>query len=158
MLSYGEDDNPQNVTAYPVNISETCGANYVAPVDRQLQNDSNANLHRPDAAKLNALTGIFLGCMAVASISVALGVDSLKRYNNTRTGSGSGVSGVRMLIITVKQLTNKYQLLLLPITMFIGVEQAFIAVDFTAVRSNSLSMLYRMRLASLAFHFHKIVT
>ncbi|KXJ84175.1 hypothetical protein RP20_CCG018066 [Aedes albopictus] len=134
VLSYGDDEEaPQNIsTAYSVDVSQTCGANYVAPVDRQLGNDTDVNFHRPDAAKLNALTGIFLGCMALASISVAVGVDSLKRYNSTRTGSGSGISGVRMLVITMKQLGNKYQILLLPITMFIGVEQAFIAVDFTA--------------------------
>lgn len=139
MLSYGDDDDgSQNIsTAYSVDVSQTCGANYVAPVDRQLDNSTSVNFHRPDAAKLNTLTGIFLGCMALASISVAVGVDSLKRYNSTRTGSGSGISGIRMLVITMKQLGNKYQILLLPITMFIGVEQAFIAVDFTAVRSNS---------------------
>lgn len=49
-----------------------------------------------------------------------------------RKGSGSGLSGCRLLAVTLKQLSQKYQLLLLPITMFIGAEQAFIAVDFTA--------------------------
>ncbi|KAL1401075.1 hypothetical protein pipiens_006910 [Culex pipiens pipiens] len=138
VLSYGQDDSASHLnstTAYSVvNISETCGANYIAPVDRQksLVNDTNLDLHRPDATRLNVLTGIFLACMAIASLSVAVGVDSLKRYNLGRTGSGSGISGVKMLVITVKQLANKYQILLLPITMFIGVEQAFIAVDFTA--------------------------
>ncbi|XP_055536816.1 UNC93-like protein [Wyeomyia smithii] len=138
VLSYGEEEalptNNNSSTRVLINISETCGANYVAPVDRRLSEpqEDPLNFHRPDAVKLNILTGIFLGCMALASLSVAIGVDSLKRYNTTRTGSGAGVSGIRMLIITAKQLTNKYQLLLLPITMFIGVEQAFIAVDFTA--------------------------
>ncbi|XP_058834637.1 UNC93-like protein [Topomyia yanbarensis] len=132
VLSYGDDEQPaHNITAM-VNISETCGANYVAPVDRPPQEDTSEIFHRPDAAKLNVLTGIFLACMAVASLSVAIGVDSMKRYNMNRTGSGAGVSGIRMLVITAKQLANKYQILLLPITMFIGVEQAFIAVDFTA--------------------------
>lgn len=33
----------------------------------------------------------------------------------------------------MKQLGNPYQILILPITMFIGAEQAFIAADFNAV-------------------------
>lgn len=50
-----------------------------------------------------------------------------------RKGAGSGLSGLRLLAVTIKQLMQKKQILLLPITMFIGAEQAFIAVDFTAV-------------------------
>lgn len=50
-----------------------------------------------------------------------------------RKGSGSGLSGLKLLAVTFKQLTEKKQLLLLPITMFVGAEQAFMAVGFTAV-------------------------
>lgn len=50
-----------------------------------------------------------------------------------RKGSGSGLSGLKLLSVTIKQLIRKNQLLLIPITMFIGAEQAFVAVDFTAV-------------------------
>lgn len=154
VLSYDDQVAPSNVTFRSINISETCGANYVAPVDRQLSipEEDPLNIHRPDTVKLNILTGIFLACMTVASLSVAVGVDSLKRYNTTRTGSGAGVSGIRMLVITAKQLTNKYQLLLLPITMFIGVEQAFIAVDFTAVISVHICIIH---LELAIRHFHK---
>lgn len=35
-------------------------------------------------------------------------------------------------MVTVRHLTKRYQLLLLPITMFIGAEQAFVNVEFTA--------------------------
>lgn len=57
----------------------------------------------------------------------------IHRYEMGRKGAGSGISGLKLLSVTVKQLTQRYQLLLLPITMFIGAEQAFVAVDFTAV-------------------------
>lgn len=49
-----------------------------------------------------------------------------------RKGSGSELSGIRLLSVTVKQLLQTKQILLLPITMFIGIEQAFMAVDFTS--------------------------
>lgn len=55
------------------------------------------------------------------------------RYEMGRKGSGSGLSGIKLLAVTIKQLLQTKQILLLPITMFIGAEQAFIAVDFTAV-------------------------
>ncbi|ETN66941.1 UNC93A protein [Anopheles darlingi] len=136
VLSYGEPvgEGALNGTEVqlvsPVNISVTCGANYQAPVGGN-GSQGVIDLKRPDESQLNTLTGIFLACMVGASISVAIGVDSLKRYNMIRTGHANQVSGTRMLIITLQQLGNKYQLLLLPITAFIGVEQAFIAVDFT---------------------------
>lgn len=50
-----------------------------------------------------------------------------------RKGSGSELSGFRLLAVTIKHLMQKKQLLMIPITMFIGAEQAFMAVDFTAV-------------------------
>lgn len=55
------------------------------------------------------------------------------RYNKDRQGSGSGLSGLKMLAVTLKHLRNPYQILILPITMFIGAEQAFIAADYSAV-------------------------
>lgn len=53
------------------------------------------------------------------------------RYEMGRKGSGSDTSGFRLLAVTLRHLTKRYQLLLLPITMFIGAAQAFINVDFT---------------------------
>lgn len=50
-----------------------------------------------------------------------------------RKGSGSDISGIKLLAVTLKQLMKFKQILLLPITMFIGAEQAFIAADFTSV-------------------------
>lgn len=57
----------------------------------------------------------------------------LYRYGKGRKGSGSGLSGFKLLAVTMKQLANPYQMLILPITMFIGAEQAFLAADYTAV-------------------------
>lgn len=79
---------------------------------------------------------IFLAMMIGASILIAVAVDGLKRYEMGRKGSGSELSGIRLLSVTVKQLMQVKQILLLPITMFIGAEQAFMAVDFTSVRDN----------------------
>lgn len=47
---------------------------------------------------------------------------------------GEGMSGLKLLTATLNMLKKKRQLLMLPITMFIGLEEAFLAVDFTKVR------------------------
>lgn len=50
-----------------------------------------------------------------------------------RKGSGSNTVGTwRLFAVTLRHLTKRYQLLLVPITMFIGAAQAFVNVDFTA--------------------------
>lgn len=46
---------------------------------------------------------------------------------------GEGMSGLKLLTATLNMLKKKRQLLMLPITMFIGLEEAFLAVDFTKV-------------------------
>ncbi|PSN46516.1 hypothetical protein C0J52_09032 [Blattella germanica] len=48
-----------------------------------------------------------------------------------RVGSGTGVTGIKLLIVTVKLLKDPKQLLLLPITAWLGVGQVFRGSDFT---------------------------
>lgn len=121
--------NTSSDTSLLKNVSEICGANFCPGVSAAV----NPNLIPPEPRKIQILSGIFLGCMITACLAVAFFVDSLKRYETGRTGSGTGLSGFKLLAVTLRHLSEKYQLLLLPITMFIGAEQAFIAVDFTAV-------------------------
>lgn len=111
------------------NVSKLCGANFCPGITAA----SNPNLTPPDDAKIQMLMLIFFSLMIGAVILVGIAVDPLKRYEMGRKGSGSELSGIRLLSVTVRQLMEVKQILLLPITMFIGAEQAFIAVDFTSV-------------------------
>lgn len=111
------------------NVARLCGAEFCPGVTAAL----NPNLTPPDESKVRMLMMIFLGMMVAASILIAIGVDNLKRYEMGRKGPGSELSGIQLLSVTVKQTLNIKQILLLPITMFIGAEQAFMAVEFTAV-------------------------
>lgn len=111
------------------NVAKLCGAEFCPGVTAAL----NPNLTPPDESKVRTLMLIFFGMMVAASILIAVGVDSLKRYEMGRKGSGSELTGIQLLSVTVKQTLNVQQILLLPITMFIGAEQAFMAVEFTAV-------------------------
>lgn len=113
------------------NVSQLCGAKFCPD---KVTAAVNPNLTLPDYGKIQTLMLIFLAMMIAASLLIAFAVDGLKRYEMGRKGSGSELSGIRLLSVTVKQLMQFKQILLLPITMFIGVEQAFMAVDFTSVR------------------------
>ncbi|XP_050310325.1 UNC93-like protein isoform X2 [Anthonomus grandis grandis] len=117
-----------NVTETHRDTGDICGANFCPGTALE----AIPNLTPPSTSKINTIAGIYLVCMIVASLTVALGVDSPKRYDNGRKGSGSGLSGLRLLAVTLRQLANPYQILILPITMFIGAEQAFIAADFNS--------------------------
>lgn len=59
----------------------------------------------------------------------------LFRYGEKRKGSESAkeLSGVALLSATMNQCKKANQQLLVPITVWIGMEQAFIGADFTQV-------------------------
>lgn len=124
------------------NVAKLCGAQFCPGVTAAL----NPKLAPPDSSKIQMLMIIFLGMMIGASALIAVAVDGLKRYEMGRKGSGSELSGLALLSVTVKQLMQVKQILLLPITMFIGAEQAFMASDFTSVRVytfiKSVSLLF----------------
>ncbi|KAF5288409.1 hypothetical protein FQR65_LT12022 [Abscondita terminalis] len=111
-----------------IDVGEKCGANFYPGIAVQ----ENPNLEPPPPHKIQLISGIYLACMIFACLCVVFGVDSLKRYNRKRTGSAHGLSGFKLLIVTLKHLYNPYQILVLPITMFIGAEQAFMAADYNA--------------------------
>lgn len=111
------------------NVAALCGARFCPGVSAS----DIPNLTPPSPRKIYLLSGVFLGLMVCACTLVACGADSLRRYEMGRKGAGSGLSGCRLLAVTLRHLGQRKQLLLLPITMFIGAEEAFIAVDFTAV-------------------------
>ncbi|XP_011205969.2 UNC93-like protein [Bactrocera dorsalis] len=108
-------------------VGEICGARFCPGIGAE----ENPNLTPPEPAKIQLLTSIFLICMAIAVVLMLFGVNSLKRYGVRRNDSGDGMSGLRLLTVTLNLLRKRRQLLILPITIFIGLEEAFLAVDYT---------------------------
>lgn len=51
-----------------------------------------------------------------------------------RRADSQELSGIQLLSATAYQLKKPYQQLLIPITVWIGMEQAFIGADFTQVK------------------------
>lgn len=58
------------------NSTDFCGSNFCPGETVQ---DVNPNLAPPPASKINLIAGIYLACMAIATLIVALGLDSLTR-------------------------------------------------------------------------------
>jgi hypothetical protein len=60
----------------------------------------------------------------------------LRYKEGKREGSGLGLTGFQLLAITLKLLKEPNQLLIIPITMYLGVGQAFLGADYNAVNAS----------------------
>ncbi|KAG5682264.1 hypothetical protein PVAND_011628 [Polypedilum vanderplanki] len=105
-----------------------CGANFCVA-----ETHDNSNLQRPPDSEIFLISIIYLSCIAAAVTIIALFMDPLSRYGERRRGSISAqqTSGVQLLAATFRQLRKPNQQLLIPLTVFIGMEQALIGADFT---------------------------
>ncbi|XP_063825730.1 UNC93-like protein [Ostrinia nubilalis] len=120
-------DNEAAVTAVNASmIPELCGANFLPAADA-----GEALRHQPPE-RMQLMIGIYLACMAGAAIIIAIGVDSMKRYNTGRSATGSGLSGMALLAVTLKLLVEPNQLMLVLLNTFVGYQQAFFGADFSA--------------------------
>lgn len=106
---------------------EKCGAHFcVVP-------GAEGEISRPPDHEIYEISSIYLSCILAAVVIIAVFLDPLKRYGEKRRGSVSAIEigGKELLSATFKQLRKSNQQLLIPITVFIGMEQAFIGADFT---------------------------
>lgn len=103
----------------------TCGANYC----NQLIANSSDSVKKDN---VYTLAGIYLGSALLGAAIVAIFVEPLTNFGEAgRQGSGTGKSGFELAIATFRHLKNPYQLLIIPLTMWSGFEQAFLSADFT---------------------------
>lgn len=107
---------------------DSCGANFCPSLAT-----NNDNLSRPPDSEIFTISSIYLACIVAAVVIIALFLDPLSRYGERRRGSVSAIEigGAHLLAATFNQMKKPNQQLLIPITVFIGMEQAFIGADFT---------------------------
>lgn len=77
VLSYGIDTIVTNVTLNSSVVAETCGANFCG-VSAEIE---NPNLVPPPVERIHIISGIYLACMILACLIIAVAVDSLSRYS-----------------------------------------------------------------------------
>jgi hypothetical protein len=130
VLSSGAHGSGGGHSNYSEAALDLCGANFCV-----VETTDNANLERPPDSEIFTISSIYLACIVAAVTIIALFMDPLSRYGERRRGSitAQEISGVELLSATFKQLKKPNQQLLIPLTVFIGMEQAFIGADFTQV-------------------------
>lgn len=107
-------------------IKPYCGANFC-------HQNISSTLEPPEESKVDLLSGILLGFAFLATLLMTLFVDPLSRYGEShRQGSHSGKTGVKLLLATFQHMKNPYQILIIPLTLWSGFEQAFLAAEFTS--------------------------
>ena len=79
------------------------------------------------------LCGIYVSLVLLSIILIIFGLNTYKRADDTKKRKTCG-NQLNLLKSSVTQMKNKYQILIIPITFWLGVEQAFIGADFTKVK------------------------
>nr|CAD7257714.1 unnamed protein product [Timema shepardi] len=123
-------------------VSRICGANF-CPNDAA--NEADPNLWRPSKYEVDTIIKIYLSCTVIAFFIVMFGVSSLSKILPTcvdqylsapvlsryRTEQDCGISAFDLLTSTVKMVKERNQLLLIPISLWLGTHKAFIEEEFT---------------------------
>ena len=114
---------PENYTGPSANDLALCGIN-----DCPCNNVTNINLQKPADHLVWTLVGIFIGIAVVAFVLSLVGVDEL----STSPFEDEQKNVIKeSLAATVGQMKNPLQLMLIPITVFSGLEQAFKWADWS---------------------------
>lgn len=105
---------------------DKCGANY-HPDDITL----DAGNFEASEETVYTLAGIYLCCAVAGAVLVAFTVDPLGKFPGIVDDDDS-LSGISLLVATFRHMAHPYQLLIIPLTLWSGFEQAFFGADFTA--------------------------
>ncbi|UYV67048.1 unc-93, partial [Cordylochernes scorpioides] len=109
-------------SSHPINNSASiCGIEFCPLSESQ---ESNVNLARPANSKVQLLAGTYTACALAAVLLLLTSLDYLPPRRQSP-------SSWQLLVETARQLRLPDQLLLLPLTVFSGLEQAFLVGDFT---------------------------
>ncbi|KAK3761070.1 hypothetical protein RRG08_022474 [Elysia crispata] len=107
---------------------QLCGADF-CPGDAEAENITD-NFGQT-SEKVYTVCGIYLGSAVLAAIIISLFLDPITLDNDSGVEQGRKLSP-KLLVATFKHLfTSPTQMLLIPITVYSGIEQAFIQGDFT---------------------------
>ena len=108
---------PINNTNLSIVFNLQCGS-------KDCPGNPTINAKKPVLETIYILCGIYL---AVAIISIVLLFFLLDNYSRRAATQNQNWFSISLLQITVKHLRNKYQLLIIPLTLWSGFEQAFLS-------------------------------
>ncbi|XP_001631329.2 protein unc-93 homolog A [Nematostella vectensis] len=110
--------------------NEVCGVNFCGdpPKDLNMTVNVTDTLALPEYSLVITLLSIYVGCGVMAVLLIVVFLD---RLTGDMSRKKESVTGVTLLVATLKHLKDRRMQLVLPITVFSGLEQAFIFGDFT---------------------------
>lgn len=123
---------------------ENCGARF-CPVKEET-NQTNPNLEKPPEERTNMLIGIYLGCCILSSVLIAIFLSPLNRESEEKDEKIS-----RLLLATFRHLKDYRQLLLIPLTLYSGIEQTFFLGEYTKAFIACVLGVHRIGLIAICF-------
>merc|ERR1711860_463461 len=118
----------RNTTEISEESLSQCGANY-CPWSLEEKQENVEDNFETTKTQIYTLAGIYLACSLIGPLIIALLVDPLSKFGEVESQQTDAKD---LLIATAKQLKKKKQLLLIPLTIWSGLEQGFFGADFTA--------------------------
>ncbi|XP_021944765.1 UNC93-like protein [Folsomia candida] len=108
---------------------EKCGVKF-CPGDLETTDDDD--LTKDQERKIYIYSGVCLFCAFSAIAIISIFMDPLTRYGEKeRIAAMNKKTGFDLIMATTRQMKNPYQLLMIPLTIFSGLEQGFLSTDFT---------------------------
>lgn len=137
VLSTGKNATASEITEEAL---AKCGLNYCPAVPQPPKNETVSEAEetvednfKTSLTQIYTLAGVYLVCSVVSAVVVALFVDPLSKYGEQeRDDKKEKLSGFQLLLATFRHMTKPYQILIIPLTFWSGVEQGFFGADFTA--------------------------
>ncbi|OXA46753.1 UNC93-like protein [Folsomia candida] len=110
--------------------STMCGVKFCP--DTEFCEDPKDDDDKENNTTLYILASIYLACSLAAVVVIVLLLDPLIRYGEReRQGAASTLTGKSLFIATFRHMRKPYQIMLIPITIWSGMEQGFFGAEFT---------------------------
>ncbi|KAB7495532.1 UNC93-like protein [Armadillidium nasatum] len=116
---------------------EICGADFCPAFAANLTASSSGEPETDeekseDRSKIYLMASIYLCCSIASVLIIAIFVDPLSKLNIEEKIDSNSRSGKELLVATFLHMQKINQILIIPLTMWSGFEQAFLGADFTA--------------------------
>lgn len=130
LISYYVLSNRMAPILNETNVTKECGVNFVNDM-----NNTNSNLEPPSNEKRYLLVGIFLSCGLVSLLVITFFMDPLENDVDTDDDVTKSKCNFLMerLTAALKLALRPKQMLLIPLSVYCGVQISFYASDFTQV-------------------------
>lgn len=116
-------------------IYKYCGGTWNSCRGADLDRTNNTNFRSPSPKGYHKLVGLWIACVLTAALLVAVLFDQLDSDAEMLKDGNREKPRIEFNLFksTLKHLKSPHQVALIPLTIYSGLEQAFVAADFTKV-------------------------